>query len=93
MSIYLYLACSVLALVISVSLFKIAFRLLNIDKASYKQLHKNAGRLGDPFRGHMTYVDHDVKDSRHARGLVFDKKKKKILPQATLSDEELDVIV
>lgn len=69
---------------------KLAYKFLRADKLLYQKLHK-AGTLKDALKGTITpregFPAHLIRE-----GLAIDKKKK-IVPQGTLSDDALNSLL
>lgn len=69
---------------------KLAYKFLRADKVLYRQLHE-AGTLKDALKG--TIIPREEFPAHRIReGLAIDKKKK-IVPQGTLSDDALNSLL
>ena len=70
---------------------KLAYKFLRADKLLYRQLHE-AGTLKDALKG--TIIPREGFPAHLIReGLAIDKKKEKIVPQGTLSDDALNSLL
>lgn len=70
---------------------KLAYKSLRASKSRYRQLH-GAGTFKDALKG--TIIRREGFPSHLIReGLAIDKKKKKIVPQGTLSDDALNSLL
>ena len=69
----------------------LAYKFLRADKLLYRQLHE-AGTLKDALKG--TIISREGFPAHRIReGLAIDKKKEKIVPQGTLSDDALNSLL
>ena len=69
----------------------LAYKFLRADKLLYRQLHE-AGTLKDALKG--TIIPREGFPTHRIReGLAIDKKKEKIVPQGTLSDDALNSLL
>ena len=70
---------------------KLAYKFLRADKLLYRQLHE-AGTLEDALKG--TIIPREGFPAHRIReGLAIDKKKNKVVPQGTLSDDALNSLL
>ena len=69
---------------------KLAYKFLRADKLLYRQLHE-AGTLEDALKGTI-FPREGFPAHRLREGLAIDKKKK-IVPQGTLSDDALNSLL
>ena len=69
----------------------LAYKCLRANKSEYRRAHQT-GSLEDAFKGTCIHQD-GVSSCLIREGLAIDKKKKKIVPQGTLSDDALNSLL
>ena len=96
MSTALIIALLKIIIVFAGSLFfflfmKLAYKCLRANESEYRRAHQT-GSLKDAFKGTII-PQNGVSSCLIREGLAIDKKKKKIVPQGTLSDDALNSLL
>ena len=69
---------------------RLAYKRLRANESEYRRAHQT-GSLKDAIKG--TILQDGVSSCMIREGLAIDKKKKKIVPQRTLSDDALNSLL
>lgn len=79
-----------IGLVVAVWLFRLAFRLLTLDKPEAKKSAARAPSFWAAVLGRSRTMDDWVPDGRVKAGMVYNRRKKRLEMSARLSDDSLD---
>jgi hypothetical protein len=78
------------SLVIAVLFFTLAYKFLNADSLEFKKNRARVPTLSSALRGHAHIRDDWIPDARVQGGMIFDRRKRRIVIVGRLSDDSLD---